>query len=301
MSILRRFLGIFVMIAGVIGLLLSLAGLVGVWMVRPVLATSISSVITTLNSSIDTSKQAMVVTDDALGAAVGSVEALSEVLGATATSVKDTQPVITQVNGVMGETLPATFEAANDSLLAAGEAAKSLESAIKSLDAFRTVIGGVPLLSAFVPAGGQPYNPEKPLADSLGELADSMQGMPTTFEEISASMDKADDNLDLISSNMETMAVNVGLISNSLVEYRSMLGQSQASMDNLKAMLVNTQNNLDRIINTGSLVLGLFFLWLLAAQVVIFSQGLELFHGTATRMNVGESKPAEVKPASTED
>ena len=298
MNILRRILGIFVMVAGIIGLALSLAGLVGVYMVRPVLTTTISTTINTLVDSIDTSQKAMVVTDQALGEAVTSVEALSEVLGATATSVKDTQPVITQVNGVMGKTLPATFDAANDSLLAAGEAAKSLESAIKSLDAFQTVIGNVPFISSFVPARSQPYNPEKPLADSLVELADSMQGMPDTFEDISASMDKADDNLALITSNLETMSQSVGLISKSLGEYQAMIGQSQTSMDNLKSMLTNTQNNLPRIINTASLVLGLFFLWLLAAQVVIFSQGLELFHGTATRMEGGAPKQVTEEAAS---
>lgn len=300
MSILRRILGIFVMIAGIIGLALSLAGLVGVWMVRPVLATTLSTTINTLVDSINTSQKAMVVTDQALGGAVTSVDALSEVLGATATSVKDTQPVISQVNEVMGKTLPTTFDAANDSLLAAGEAAKSLESAIKSLDAFQTVIGTVPFLSSFVPARTQAYNPEKPLADSLVELADSMQGMPDTFEDISANIDKADDNLDMISSNLGTMSQNVTLISKSLREYQGMIGQSKTSMENLKSMLTNTQNNLGRIINTGSLALGLFFLWLLAAQVVIFSQGLELFHGTATRMEGGAPKQVK-EEAETKD
>ena len=36
MKILRRLLGVFVMIAGLIGLLLSIAGLVGLYLVRPV-------------------------------------------------------------------------------------------------------------------------------------------------------------------------------------------------------------------------------------------------------------------------
>ena len=299
MGILRRLLGIFVMIAGIIGLALSLAGLAGIWMVRPALTISIKTTINTLVDSIDTSQKALVVTNQALGASVNSVEALAEMLGATAASVKDTQPVITQVNGVMGKTLPTTFNAANDFLVAAGEAARSLESAIKSLDTFRAVIGAVPLISAFVPATSQPYNPEKPLADSLDELAVSMKDMPATFKEISVSMDKADDNLDLIRSNLETMSINVALISKSLRDYQAMVNQSQTSMDNLKAMLTNMQNNLGRIINTASIVLGLFFLWLLAAQAVIFSQGLELYHGTASHMEGGAPKQAAEEVAST--
>jgi methyl-accepting chemotaxis protein len=185
----------------------------------------------------------------------------------------------------MGNKLPATFNAANDSLLAAGEAAKSLESAIKSLDTFRAVMSATPLISAFVPPGSKPYNPDKPLADSLGSLAASLQDMPATFKQISTDMDKADDNLALIKSNLETMSTNVGLISTSLGEYQKMISQSNASMENLKGLLANLQNNLERILTIATVALGLFFLWLLAAQVVIFSQGWELYHGTAGRMD----------------
>ena len=82
------------MLAGVLGLILSIAGLVGVWMVKPAIATYLDSTIVTLRSSIDTSQSVMQVTSKALGATVDSVDALSVMLGATATSVSDAQPVL---------------------------------------------------------------------------------------------------------------------------------------------------------------------------------------------------------------
>ncbi len=112
MSILRRILGIFVMIAGIIGLLLSVAGLVGIWVAKPALTESINATLQTLSVSVDTSQKALVITNQALGATVSSVDALSKMLSTTAATVEDTQPVITQVNTVMGKTLPATLNAA---------------------------------------------------------------------------------------------------------------------------------------------------------------------------------------------
>lgn len=300
MSVLRRILGVFVMIAGIIGLLLSVAGLVGLVMAKPVVISTINTTVTTLSSSVDTSQKAMAITYDALGATIQSVNALSEMLGATAASVNDTQPVITRVNDVMGKQLPATFNAANDSLLAAGVAAKSLESAIQSLDSFRTVMSATPFLSAFIPKGAAPYKPDKPLADSLGDLADSLKGMPATFQQISADMDKADDNLATIKSRLEMMSGSVSLISGSLAQYQAMVSQSQGSMENLKVMLASLQGNLERIITIATAALGLFFLWLLAAQVVIFSQGWELYHGTAGRME-GEAPEAVQASAPAQD
>lgn len=300
MKVLRRILGIFVMVAGLIGLLLSLAGVAGLWFARPVLINSINSTIATLNSSVEGSQRTMELTNQALGATVDSVDALSVMLNTTAGTLEDTKPVLIQMNIVMGEQLPSTLQSTINSLNASQEAAASLESAIKSLDTFRMVMGASPLLSAFVPSSQKNYNPEKPLADSLGEVADSLNEMPDTFIEMAANMDKADNNLDAIQSNLTTMSDSVALISDSLREYQTMIGQSQSSVDSLKGMLASAQNNLDRYMNGVTVVLYLLLFWMLAVQVVIFSQGWELFQGTASRM---ESVPVETvasKPVSVD-
>ena len=301
MSFLRRILGIFVMLAGIVGILLSLAGLVGVYMAKPVLTTSITNIVDTLNNAVETSKSVMTVTDDALGATVTSVDALSEVLATTADTLGDTQPVVTQVTGLMGETLPAALQAATDSLGAAEEAARSLEGAIVSFEAFRGVIAAIPLIGSSVPLPDTTYSPEKPLSDSLGELALSMEDMPARFAEMSTSLDSTDENLGLIQTNLETMSENVAFISGSIDQYRTMVGESQASMDQLQTLLTNIQNNTGQIINYASIAFLVFFLWLLAAQVVIFSQGWELFQGTAGRMDNGAPKPVVVEAEPAKD
>src|SRR5512136_1419653 len=136
MGILRRILGVFVMIAGILGLLISIAGLIMVWVARPTVNAYAGSTIDTLNTSITTSKDVMGITGQALGATVDSLDALSTMLSTTATTVDNTTPVLTEINTVMSDTLPSTLKAATTSLLSAQEAAKVLESTIQSLDSF---------------------------------------------------------------------------------------------------------------------------------------------------------------------
>lgn len=291
MKAMRRILGVLVMSAGILGLVLSLAGLAGLWVVKPAVAGYIDATLVTLNTSVSTSQQAMEITKQALGATVDSVDALSVMLGATATSVEDTKPVLDEINTLMGEKLPATMESAVSSLESAQQGAVVLDSAIKSLDNFRAVLSAAPLLGAFVEQPKQAYNPEVPLADSLGELAVSLEGLPDMFTTMATNLDQADDNMETIQSSLTTMSDSVGLISKSLSEYEAMVTQSQSSMEGLKAMLNNIQINLDSILNGVLIVLSLFFLWLLAAQVVILSQGWELYQGTAGRMEGGEAAP----------
>ncbi len=294
MNSLRRILGILVMIAGILGLLLSLAGLAGIWLLKPTIANAATTTIAALNSSIDTSQQAMTIAVQALGASVDSIDALSSMLASTATSVEDTKPMLNQVNGILSETLPTTMKSATDSLKTAQQAAEVLDSAIRSLENFRLVISATPLLGAMVEQPKQAYNPEVPLAESLGELAVTLEDLPDTFTAMAENLDKADDNLDEIQGSLTTMSTSVGYISAGLRNYQTMIGQSRSSMDSLKALLSNVQTNLPQILNAAAAALTLFFFWLLAAQVVIFSQGWELYHGTAGRM---EGKAEEAASA----
>lgn len=288
MNVIRRILGLLVMIAGILGLVLSLAGLVIVWVAKPTVTVYANTTIDTLNKSVITSQSLMETTGQALGATIDSVDALSTMLSTTATTVEDTQPVLDEVDTIMAVTLPSTLEATTDSLYTAQEAARVLESTIQSLEAFRFLLSDTPLLGDLVGQTGEPYNPEKPLADSLGEMAANLEGLPDTFVEMSVNLSDTDDNLGSIQENLITMSDSVGLISSSLREYQGMIIQSQSSLDDLTSILTNLQSNLPTMLNGVVIVLTLFFVWLLAAQVVILSQGWELYQGTADRLEKDE-------------
>jgi len=143
-----------------------------------------------------------------------------------------------------------------------------------------------------LPAVKETYHPDKSLADSLSDLALSLNDMPGAFTEMAANIDQADDNLVKIEDNLSTMSGSVAQISDSLGEYQKMVGQSKSSMDNLRSMLADFQDNLDQTINYALITLTVLMLWFLAAQVVIFSQGWELYHGTADRMEGRKGVPA---------
>ncbi|OGN89887.1 MAG: hypothetical protein A2Y88_02680 [Chloroflexi bacterium RBG_13_48_10] len=289
MKVLRRILGVFVMIAGILGLVLSLAGLVGVWVAKPTVTTYANTTIDMLNESVTTSQNVMEVTGQALGATVVSLDALSNMLNTTASTVDDTTPVLTEINNIMSDTLPSTLKATTTSLYTAQEAAQVLESTIKSLDSFRFLLSATPLLGNLVDQPGVSYNPEKPLADTLGELAINLESLPDTFINMSVSLNSADDNMGSIRGNLVTMSESVGLISSSLSEYEKMIIQSQSSMDNLTSILTNIQSNLTNILNGLAIALSVFLFWFLMAQVVILSQGWELYQGTAGHMEGGEA------------
>ncbi len=211
MKIIRRILGVLVMIAGILGLGISLAGLIAVWVAKPTVSSFANTTIDTLSESVTTSQNVMEITGQALGATVDSLDALSTMLSTTATTVDNTTPMLMDINTIMSDTVPSTLEAATSSLYTAQEAAQVLESTIKSLDAFRFILSATPLLGNLVGQTGKSYNPEKPLADSLGELAASLETLPNTFVEMSTKLSTADDNMGSIQENLVTMSDGVGV------------------------------------------------------------------------------------------
>lgn len=297
MSLLRRVLGVLVMLAGIIGLVLAVAGLVGVWTAKPAVVSYADSTIDTLQNSITTSQEVMVVTEDALGATVNSLEALSVMLTSIVASVEETTPAIDQVNVMMSTNLPAILESANESMRAAQQAAVVLDSSVRSLQMFQLAMGAVPLLSGFVEIPTEFYNPEVPLDQSLGAVADNLESLPEMFVDISADLDRADDNLATVQSSLTTMSTNVEFIAGSLEEYQVMVRQSQTSMGDLSPILTNLQSNLPPIVDGAAIVLTVFLVWLLAIQVVVLTQGWELFQGTAGRMEGGEDEVVVAQPA----
>jgi hypothetical protein len=284
MKVFRKFFGVLVMLAGVLGLLLSLAGLAGVWVGKPTVASYAATTIDTLNKTVVTSQSVMDTTGQALGATVDSVDALSAMLSTTAATVEDTKPVLDGFSKLMSTTLPATFKSATDSLMTAQDAAQVLEGTMQSLQTFQVLLSATPFMGDLMPQSTASYSPEVPLADSLGELATSLKSLPDTFAGISASLGATGDKLASVQENLVAMSDSVKLVSSSLSEYETMVGQSKASMGSLTSMLSGLQKNLGAILNWAALGLTLFFVWLLAAQVVILSQGWEIYHGTADRM-----------------
>jgi hypothetical protein len=198
--------------------------------------------------------------------------------------VEDTKPVLDEFDVIMASTLPSTLEATTESLYTAQEAARVLESTIQSLDGFRVLLSGTPLLGDLIPQPIELYNPETPLADSLGELASNLEGLPDTFLGMSDDLNATDEKLVVVQENLVTMSDSVGLISSSLSDYEEMVAESRSSMDALTTIVTSMQDNLATILNGVAIALSLFFAWLLAAQVVILSQGWELYRGTADHM-----------------
>ena len=92
MAVLRRILGVVVMGAGVIGLLLSLGGLVGLVVARPALVSTVTGTVNALTANVEISQKTLEITGGALDATNASVDSLAE--------MKEGNPIVAGQRGI---------------------------------------------------------------------------------------------------------------------------------------------------------------------------------------------------------
>lgn len=273
MNQIRRIVGVLLVIAGVAGIVLSLAGIIGVWLVRPSVTSSISTVLGALSTTVDSSNQALNITDSALDSSIQSIDGLSDMLQSMENSVKNTRPAVETVSELLNDTLPATVTSAAESLNTARDAAVSMESAVKQMGTLQTSLNAIPLLNSLVPDTLPINTPEKPLSVSLGELSGNLEGIPESFKDVSRNLSKAAGDLQNLQSNLEEISRNVDNLSGSLKEYKGKLVESRVTLDSLKGLLDKASNSLETVVMSISVILTLIFFCLLMTQVVVIDEG----------------------------
>ncbi len=278
----NQILAVVIIITGVLGMVLGAAGVTGTWVLRPGVYQGLDSTLTTVETAIETGLNVLEVTDQALSATVNSLEAVETMIDATADIVAKTKPILDKVNDVVGNALPATLGAAKSSLEIAQNGARVIGNAIESLEKFRENLSEVPLIGDLIGSekDGEAVNNDKPLHESLGEVVSSLEVIPGSLEEMSGNLEQADDQLGGMEASLTNMADNVREIITSLEEYQEMIDQAGESLQQTLDLLLRVHENLNTILILVAVFLTLFFLWLIAVQVVILLKGWEMWRST---------------------
>jgi len=169
MTILRRIFGLLLIIASIGGLIISIAGVYFLWHLEPVMTSGVQNTVTLLSDTLKATAQGLVVTKDALKNSVTMIGNMQTTLETTAKTIASTDPMIDNIAALMDKQLPDTIRATQQSLNTAKESAAVIDTVLATLS-------GIPLLGS-----GIGYSPDVPLAEALGDVSKSLEGLPESF------------------------------------------------------------------------------------------------------------------------
>lgn len=261
--LLERLIGIALIVGAALGLLFNIAGLVLVPRLSATVRDGAVTTLATLDSTLATTAEGLVVVDSSLDNAQETVDALTATTRGVAQTVEDTTPLFDTMIDLSGEALPTTIATTQLSLLGAAEGMQTIEVLLGTLNA-------VPLL------GLPRYNPPAPMYESLVNVSTSLEPLASSFTQIESDMATARENLDTVNQEITTLANTLDQVDTTIEDARTVTGQYQDVIEQQRAVVNSLQGNLDTGIHWAGLAISMLLVWLAIAQVGLLSQGFEM-------------------------
>ena len=257
-NLLRRTIGILLILTAIGGLVISIIGIVGLWQLKPTLTSALTDGVTLASDTLKATSTGLVAIDDSLTGAVNSMQALQDALRTTGETIRSTDPMLATVTDLMNGGLPKTIRATQTSLDTAQESAKIIDTVLEALSIFPFVT----------------YDPEKPLHESLNEVSENLGEFPKSFSAIAQSLDNSRSQMEILQADLALMAEAIGQIEEGLDQSEATLDQYKRSVETVLTQLEAIEDGIptfvDRVIWIGSI----FLVWLALAQIGLFMQGL---------------------------
>lgn len=281
MTILRRLIGVLLILAAILGLVVSIGALYVIWNAQATMTTGLQNTIDLLGQTLETTSQGLVVTQQSLQSSVDLIGNLQSSVETTAEAIGSANPMVDEIARLMKEDLPDSIRATQTSLLTAKQSAAAIDNVLKAMSS-------IPLIG---PSIG--YDPEVPLADALGMVAESLQDLPDSFIKMQNDLKVTQSSLQTFEADLTVMADSVGQIQSSVAQYDQVIGGYQDSLNQILAQLDMLSTNLPNIVRLVSTGLTAFLVWMAIAQLGLFTQGWELLTENRKRKESDEEEEPE--------
>lgn len=254
-----RVLGMTLIATGVLGLLISLGGLVFIGTTANTARRALARELTTLDEALVATDEGLIIAATALDETNRTLGSLSATLADATVAISDTQPSLAALQRLTGEQLPQTIDETRLALDSAGATAQVIDGVLNAL--------------SFL---GVSYNPEVPLDIALGRVSESLADVPGDLIEVSEGMETASGNLEELVVNLGEVANGLDAIAGSVDDASGVVRQYQGVVDDLQAEVTAVREAAPGWISAVQWGLFLLLVWLALAQLALFTQGWEL-------------------------
>ncbi len=260
----KRWVGLFLVIISVFSLVISAAGLAGLWAVRRNIVVAITDTAALFSDSLNTTDQALTVAQRTLSDVHASFASLIGTVESIATSLRDGQPAVQSVVQLMRQDLPATIDTAHTAISSAAQTAKGVDDLL-------TQLARVPLINL-------DYRPSQPLAESITGIAATLNDLPAKLQDMAGNLETLSGDLSVVANQVDGMGVMIRQIDGNLGDIQSVLSSYQAQLARAKPALESVVTGADRIVTAALAMLTFVLIWIAVVQIIVLGIGLRWWH-----------------------
>ena len=258
----RKIIGTTFIIASIIGLILSAAGIVLVWVVREPLTTNLVNTIDLVSTTLEATSSGLSAVDETLSSTILNITTLESTIQTASKSVDDSVPMVESISGLLSGNLPAAIEATQTGLTTLQDAAGTIESTLKLL----TSIPFIPI---------ERYAPEVAFTDALEDISENLDPISQSLVEMESTLNTTQGNMIEVAAELGNISQNISDLNRGLSDIQLVIEQYQEVITTAQEKIDTIRINLGMIITVTAWIFTIIFIWLGIAQLGLLTQGLE--------------------------
>jgi methyl-accepting chemotaxis protein len=262
-QVLTRAAGAALIAAGVTGILFSLIALVVASRFLSDIQASADRRIAQIDRALTATGDGLIVAHDSLGRAEATISSLRTTIDGASQAITDTLPALDRVGVLVGQDLPATITSTRSALASAQETARVADGLLSTISQFQLI-------------GAEIYNPQVPLNVAIGQVANSLDGLPESLASMQGDLRQTAGNLGEVNVQISSVAGNMDEIGASMANAETVIAKYQGIVGELRGQLAEVRHALPSWLSAIRVGVSLVLLWLGIAQIGLLTQGWEL-------------------------
>ena len=273
----KRIIGIIMIIIGVMGIAVSIAGVqIGGQIVNQ-FGNGIDDTLELLLQTMENTSETLSVTRVAIESSAETLETVQILTTNLTKTVEDTEPLLTHTNSMLTDEIPTSLDGVQETIPTLIAVANSIDDTLVTLNSFRideSVLGFDINYSL-----GIDYAPDQPfdtaiaqIGDSLADIPDSLRGMETDMNNAIENMDTIQTDLGLLTADLAQMQAEINAFLPMIDEYTRLTTEISDNIRQTRSTLDNQMKTINNLILFG-------MVWLALFQLLPLYVGFELARG----------------------
>jgi hypothetical protein len=260
--ILALTIGAALVLAGILGLILSIGGLVLLPQLERQAAQVSEEQIDVLDRALVATMDGLITAETSLGQAAEAIAALEGTMAGVGQAIDDTIPVLDVAAELLSVQLPSTIETTQDTLT-------SVATSAQLVDDFLSMISAIPFL------GTDRYNPDTSLYQGFQDVADGLEGMPELLLTAGEGLYTGTESLQDVQEGVGAMGGSISEAATSLDSAKMVLEDYQEIVSDLRGTVSYVRESLTGWLRAIRWGMTLTLIWLGVAQIGLITQGWE--------------------------
>jgi methyl-accepting chemotaxis protein len=275
--ILKRILGVVILLIGLLGLALSAAGTVYGHRLIDSMGNGLDSSLDLASQSLDTAKETLLLAKTTLGQVNEGLDTVESSALDIAQTISQTRPLLGKIAQVASHDVPDGVEAFQATMSDMAQAAAVVDETLATLSnlRFEQTIFGFPIRFDL----DINYAPEVPFEESVNRIVASLEGLPPRLRNLEAYIYVTDHNLEMISQDVLTVSGDLDAINRSIADVAPLLDEYVRLVTEVNGSIQQTRDTLPQQLGMAKLVVTIVMVWIGLMQVAPLYLGWELVSG----------------------